>query len=203
MATPTYTFEELAEESHRNSPRRVIVLSTGRTSRPLAGAIQAAKDYDNESGEAMVSTSKGSETGWRWEREFLYAASYPNTFLVVEDGSVFQRSLVELRDQLTMIATLGGGLSFGHQSNELFDELGAGFYVLADEPLQKLLNVLTINEGLEEMHLLTPMNAQVQSEATQTVARNMLREGVAMSEVARRLGVNRSTIHRWKKSWAK
>lgn len=184
-------------------PRNVIVLASKKDSRPLRAAVEYAASYSNPSNKAEIAYSEGQSTGWIWQREFDKAKNTPNTFLVLEDGSVLQKSLTELHKDLKMIASQGGGLSFAHQSNALFEKLGAGFCVLADEPLNKLISHLEINSYLSEMNLLLPLNHEALTENAKQTAKELLDNGTPIVEVSKRMGLNRVTIHRWIKSWSK
>ncbi len=199
------TIDELSDRSslRKRYPRKVIVLSSRRDSRSLRAAIDYAVKYENPSETAEVTFSDGKETGWIWEADFQRAKLVPNTFLVLEDGSVLQRPITEIHRDLKMISSMGGGLSFAHQSNELFRQLGAGFCVLADEPLDRLVSHLELNSYLNEMNLLLPLNQEVFTESARSAAKSLLDSGTPVVEVSKRMGLNRVTIHRWIKSWTK
>jgi len=201
-SAPT-TVEDLADRSYLRSryPRRVIVLSGQRDLRALRTAIIQASEYENPSGDAIVSYSTGSEEGWIWADEFRKAREQPNTFLVLEDGSVLQRPITEIENDLRIIASQGGGLSFAHQSNNLFQQLGAGFCILADDPLEALLSHLKLSRGLLEMHLLYPLNHDSHLGAAQGAAKDLVAGGTPVVEVSRRMGISRATMHRWMRSW--
>lgn len=197
------TIERLADKSYLRSryPRKVIVLSSQRESRTLRTAITYASEYENPSGEAMVSYSTGNEEGWIWADDFRSARERPNTFLVLEDGSVLQRPITEIESDLKLIAAQGGGLSFAHQSNDLFRQLGAEFCILADDSLEALLSHLKVSRGLLEMHLLYPLNHEAHLEAAQGAAKDLVDGGTPVTEVSRRMGISRATLHRWMRSW--
>ena len=195
--------EELADKNYLRGryPRRVIVLSSQRDSRALRSAITHASEYENPSGEAVVSYSTGSQEGWIWTEEFRTAREQPNTFLVLEDGSVLQRPITEIESDLKLIAAQGGGLSFAHQSNSLFRQLGAGFCILADDSLETLLSHLKVSRGLLEMHLLYPLNHDAYLGAAQGAAKDLVAGGTPVVEVSKRMGISRATMHRWMRSW--
>jgi len=198
--------EEFRNEIKRrwrdNLPRQVIVLDPeGNRASKLKGAIDAASSYENRSGHVDVDYYKGGdEIGWKWEGAFEKARNTPNVFLVVEDGSVLQRRAMDIRKYLSEIEALGGGLSFAHQSNALFHHLGAGFYILADEPLAKLVEHLKVDSYLDEMSLQTPVNQSALSEYSQNVAVKLKEQGKTIQETSKIMGVNKSTISRWFKT---
>lgn len=198
------TIEDLKSKDRLRErfPRKVLVLSGRNSSRSLTAAVREASIYSNPSGEAEVEYSYGQDEGWRWEKQFQEAKSRPNTFIALEDGSVLQKGIVDIQSEIEMISSMGGGLSFGHQSGALFRYLGAdGFCVLADQPLEKLLELISVNKYLDEMNLLTPVYRGDQYDSAQRSARDFLAQGLSVMEVSRRVGVNRSTIHRWAKAW--
>lgn len=197
------TLEQLSDRNflRERYPRKVIVLSSQKDSRSLRGAIDHAVKYENPSHDAEIVYSEGGNDGWIWSTEFQRAKNAPNTFLVLEDGSVLQRPITELHKELKMISSMGGGLSFAHQSNALFDSLGAPFCILADEPLDKLVSHLEINSYLNEMNLLLPLNQDSFTESARNAAKELIDNGTPVVEVSRRLGLNRATIHRWIKTW--
>ena len=194
--------DELKSSWRKSFPRKVIVLGERESaSGPLERAVRGAVEYDNESGEAEIVDAESLDYGWRWSGAFEEARNRPNTFLVLEDGSVFGKRAVDLRGDFEVIASLGGGLSFGHQSNRLFSKLGAGFCVLADDPLSRLVEHLEVDSYLDQMNFLVPIDRDDRVDSAKRVVEGLLEEGVSVAEVSRRMGLNRSTIHRWLKSW--
>lgn len=185
----------------KSNPRNVIVLAGKKDSRTLRAAIQHAVEYDNPSNEVKIAYSEGGTKEWIWQEVFEQAKITPNTFIVIEDGSVLQKPITDLHKDLKMIAAQGGGLSFAHQSNALFSKLGAGFCVLADEALDKLVVHLELNNDLNEMNLLMPLNQDDFTSLAKVKARDLLDNGTPIVEVSKRMGLNRVTIHRWIKSW--
>lgn len=83
----------------------------------------------------------------------------------------------------------------------LFRYLGADTHVLADEPLNKLIAHLQIDQHLDEMYLLTPIDREDKVDSARKTVESLLAQGFSISEVSRRMGLNRSTIHRWLRAW--
>lgn len=189
-----------ADDINGLNGRRIIVLQEkGKFGRNLNAAISAAAEYRNPNGIVeIVRAEKEIDDDWIWRSAFTQAAERPDTFIALEDGSVLRKRLLDLKDEIEAIARIGNGLSFAHHSSELFLRiLGGEYFVLADKPLEKLIGILDAQDELSGMGLDVVSQETQQAEA-QRLVQTLLKNGITTTEISERLGLNRSTIYRWK-----
>lgn len=177
--------------------RRIIVL--GKRNRVLNAAITAGAKYNNPSGIVeIVEAERDNREEWIWESVFDEAARRPNTFIAMEDGSVLRKRLLDIRDRLEAISESGGGLIIAHHSNELFLRILDGqYFVLADDSLKRLIELLDAQSEIRSMGLDVVSQDTQQAEA-QRLVQNLRANGIPTTEISDRLGLNRSTIYRWR-----
>lgn len=182
---------------NRLDGRRIIVL--GKRNRVLNAAITAGAKYNNPSGIVeIVEAERDDREEWVWESVFDEAARRPNTFIAMEDGSVLRKRLLDIRDRLEAISESGGGLIIAHHSNELFLRILDGqYFVLADDSLKRLIELLDAQSEIRSMGLDVVSQDTQQAEA-QRLVQNLRANGIPTTEISDRLGLNRSTIYRWR-----
>lgn len=202
---------------HSNQRKIIVLQEKGRLSRSLKGAVLHAIEYKNPNSGAdividppgagfklipgnaeVVRAQKGLHSDWVWESAFSEAAERPNTFIALEHGSVLRKRLLDIHEEVAALARMGNGFTFAHSSTKLFKHILKGeFCVLADEPLMKLLELLEAQKELQVMGL-DVVSQETQQVEAQRLVEVLLDDGVTTTEISKRLGLNRSTIHRWK-----